>query len=241
MAMSQLFPHRLRIFCLSLLAAAALSGCGSLPSVFDGEPAATGYATTRPAKRTRMSRQDILLEWSTVRIDKPFGKKKSLGETTVTDVLDEPDLTLSLAQIMADATCRACEGKPYHHIVLKASERHGVPASVIHAVIEKESRYNPMARSHRRAIGLMQVTPETARFVGVRNARDLYDPHVNIHAGTAYLRYLLGSHRSFEEVLAAYNAGPGNVRKYKGVPPFRETRRYVRDVKRLYAGSSSAR
>jgi soluble lytic murein transglycosylase-like protein len=66
----------------------------------------------------------------------------------------------------------------------------------------------------------------------------LYDPQTNIHAGTAYLKYLMRTHATFDEVLAAYNSGPGNVRKYNGVPPFNETQRYVRDVRKFYAATS---
>jgi soluble lytic murein transglycosylase-like protein len=84
----------------------------------------------------------------------------------------------------------------------------------------------------------MQITPGTGKLVGVDNSQKLYDPQTNINAGTAYLKYLMQNHDTFDEVLAAYNAGPGNVRKYKGVPPFSETRRYVGDVKRFYAATS---
>jgi soluble lytic murein transglycosylase-like protein len=109
-----------------------------------------------------------------------------------------------------------------------------VPPGLIHAVIQKESGYNPLATSHRQARGLMQVSPGTARFVGLTAAINLYVPQTNINAGTAYLKYLMQNHATFDEVLAAYNSGPGNVRKYNGVPPFLETQRYVKDVKRFY-------
>jgi soluble lytic murein transglycosylase-like protein len=115
---------------------------------------------------------------------------------------------------------------------MAASKKHGVPPSLIHAVIFKESGYNPRALSNRNAMGLMQITPQTGRFLGVRQRQALLDPDINIEAGTAYLKYLMNQHDSMDEVLAAYNAGSGNVRKYGGVPPFDETRRYLRDVKR---------
>jgi soluble lytic murein transglycosylase-like protein len=84
----------------------------------------------------------------------------------------------------------------------------------------------------------MQVMPDTGRVMGVADARQLYDPRTNIHAGTAYLKYLMRNYDTMEKVLAAYNAGPGNVRKYNGVPPFSETRRYVHEVKKLYVATS---
>jgi soluble lytic murein transglycosylase-like protein len=75
--------------------------------------------------------------------------------------------------------------------------------------------------------------------MGVRNSQSLYDPQTNINVGTAYLKYLMRQHDTVDKALAAYNSGPRNVRKYSGVPPFMETRRYVRDVKAFYAITSS--
>lgn len=242
------YPAAMRRLACGLVAASAmlLSACAGMPSLLSGGEAAKAeaaalYASAGPAdpKRSRLTGRDIMLEWATLSRDRaPAKRKKSLRASPLDDVLEEPDITLSIRQIMANAVCRSCDEKPYHRMVVKASNRHGVPASLIHAVIQKESAYNPAARSHKHARGLMQVTPETARFVGVANSAHLYDPQTNIYAGTAYLKYLMSMHGTFDEVLAAYNAGPGNVRKYKGVPPFRETRRYVRDVKKLYKVTS---
>lgn len=209
-----------------------LSGEGSNHEARHG---ASDYAQTK-SKRTRISSRDIMSEWSTFGLE-PWPKRKRVAraETPAPDLLDASDYTMTIEEIMANAACRSCEEKPYHQMVVNASNRHGVPTGLIHAVIEKESGYNPSATSGRRARGLMQITPETARFVGIRNSRHLYDPQTNIYAGTAYLKYLMSMHDTVEEVLAAYNSGPGNVRKYNGVPPFKETRRYVRDVKKRYA------
>jgi soluble lytic murein transglycosylase-like protein len=115
---------------------------------------------------------------------------------------------------------------------------HGVPAALIHAVIQKESSYNPAATSKRHARGLMQITPSTGKYMGVKDSKNLYDPQTNINTGTAYLKYLMESHDTVDEVLAAYNSGPANVRKYNGVPPFNETRRYVRDVKKFFSSTT---
>jgi hypothetical protein len=199
----------------------------------------TGQPVIAPlvgVKRTPVTSRDILLEWGTLSPERPpYKRKKAMRPPPLDDTLAAPEYSMTIEEIMANAACRSCDERPYHEMVASASQRHGVPASLIHAVIQRESAYNPAATSKRRARGLMQVTPETARFVGVRGSRNLYDPQTNINAGTAYLKYLLDNHGTMEEVLAAYNAGPGNVRKYKGVPPFRETRRYVRDVKQLYS------
>jgi soluble lytic murein transglycosylase-like protein len=190
------------------------------------------------ARKKRVRAQDVLAEWGTFGVaPRSFRKNGGKAAQRAGTVLPMPDYSESIQEIVDNATCHSCDSKPYHNMVVNASLRHGVPPSLIHAVIQKESGYNPKARSSRNARGLMQVTPSTARFVGA-NAHALFDPQTNIHAGTAYLKYLMRIHVTFDEVLAAYNAGPGNVRKYNGVPPFSETRRYVRDVRKFYAASS---
>lgn len=194
-------------------------------------------AAAEPVRKTRVRAQDVLAEWGTFGIEpRAFRKGAVVPRPFVAQ--PQPDYSESIQEIVENATCHGCDRKPYHRMVVNASLRHGVPASLIHAVIQKESGYNPSARSRRNARGLMQVTPATARFVGMPHGRTLYDPQTNIYAGTAYLKYLMRTHTTFDEVLAAYNSGPGNVRKYNGVPPFNETRRYVRDVRRFYAATS---
>lgn len=215
--------------CVAFLLPAVLAACGSLPDPRTDE----GAAVVTPA---RVLPRHILSEWGTFGVEPVPGRGRGLARLPV---VPGPVASPTIREIMASAGCRECHQKPFHDIVLKASGTYGVPPALIHAVIEKESGYNPRATSQRQARGLMQVTPATGRMVGVDSSTDLYDPHTNIHAGTAYLRMLMESHDSMDEVLAAYNAGPGNVRRYNGVPPFSETRRYVHAVKRSFASSSS--
>lgn len=111
-----------------------------------------------------------------------------------------------------------------------AAQRHGVDPALVRAVVAAESGGNPRATSQAGAMGLMQLMPGTARSLGVADA---YDPKQNLEGGTRYLADLTEKF-GLEQGLAAYNAGPGNVARYGGVPPFRETRHYVDRVMKLY-------
>ena len=116
----------------------------------------------------------------------------------------------------------------YDHIVEAASRAFGVNPKLIHSVIRHESGYNPRAVSHAGAMGLMQLIPGTAKRMGVADA---FDPHENIMGGTKYLRLLLDMFEGNPvHAVAAYNAGEGRVIKYKGIPPFPETKQYVARV-----------
>ena len=114
---------------------------------------------------------------------------------------------------------------PYGAIIDMVSAQQDVPARLVRAVIQVESAYRERARSPKGAMGLMQLMPATAKQYGVA---DPYDPQSNIEAGIKHLKTLIDRFdSSLELALAAYNAGPGAVEKFNGVPPYRETRNYV--------------
>jgi soluble lytic murein transglycosylase-like protein len=116
----------------------------------------------------------------------------------------------------------------YDNLIKEAAATYGLDVNLIRAVMRAESAFNPMVVSPAGAQGLMQIMPALAQELGVT---DPFDPRQNIMAGARYLRQLLDAHKgNVKLTLASYNAGPGNVARYKGVPPFRETRDYVKKI-----------
>lgn len=126
----------------------------------------------------------------------------------------------------------ATPAKNTNQIVSEASDEHGVDSDFIRSVIRQESAGNERAVSRAGAQGLMQLMPQTAARLGVG---DSFSPEQNVRGGTRYLRELLERYNGDAiKALAAYNAGPGAVDRYHGVPPYRETQQYVRRVVRDY-------
>lgn len=118
-----------------------------------------------------------------------------------------------------------------HELVTRAAERAGLPPAIVHSIARAESAYQPDALSPKGAIGLMQLMPQTAAELNA----DPHDPAQNADAGARYLRQLLEKYDGVvSKAVAAYNAGPGAVDKYNGVPPYKETIEYVQRVLRQY-------
>jgi len=121
---------------------------------------------------------------------------------------------------------------PFGDIIHEKSQKYDVDPVLVAAVMETESRFHKGAQSAVGARGLMQLMPRTGRWLGARN---LYDPAQNVDAGVKYIKYLQGRFDgNLKKTIAAYNAGEGNVKRYGGVPPFDETRSYVKKVLNRY-------
>jgi soluble lytic murein transglycosylase len=127
--------------------------------------------------------------------------------------------------------------RAFAHVIRAAAERHGVDTRLVEAIVQTESAGNPTAVSPKGARGLMQLMPERAAELGVR---DSFDPTQNVDGGVRHMRDLLQRFGGDVTLaLAAYNAGEAAVRSYGGVPPFAETREYVRRVRQMYDGGAS--
>jgi soluble lytic murein transglycosylase-like protein len=140
----------------------------------------------------------------------------------------------SFGSVLFDSSAHLDAPVPPHlaSAIQDAARQHGVDPRLVAAVARRESAWNPTAVSRTGACGIMQLMPQTAKYLGVTN---VFDPRENILGGTRYLRTLLDTFNGdLDLALAAYNAGPGAVEKYKGVPPYRETQAYVAAVKASY-------
>jgi hypothetical protein len=125
----------------------------------------------------------------------------------------------------------------YSDTINNACDRHGVDPALVHAIVKVESDFNPYALSSKGAMGLMQLMPQTAIDMNVRNT---FNPHENIDGGVRYLRYLIDRYAgNLSLALAAYNAGETAVKKWGTVPPFPETQNYVQRVLRIYNGTGT--
>ena len=176
-----------------------------------------------------------------------YGGRMSLPLTRVERVVDDevempepdpiqvPDEMASVIPPPGPINLRFEEGQkvppgPYGELIYATARKHDVNPQVVAALIRAESAFNSRAVSHKGARGLMQLMPATAQRFGVSKDR-LFQPEHNLEAGTRYLRWLVDRFPGdLAKVLAAYNAGEGSVARYQGIPPYKETRTYIRRI-----------
>lgn len=156
---------------------------------------------------------------------------KNSAKVKFGDLLTNPSTRVNANIYMAKATSatdKISTREQIKGLVSRISKKHGVDEKLVNALIKQESGFNPNAKSKVGAMGLMQLMPSTAKGLGVTNAMD---PEQNVEGGVKYLKSMLNKYNgNVILALAAYNAGPGAVDKYDGVPPYKETQNYVKSI-----------
>jgi hypothetical protein len=184
------------------------------------------YVVLQTGQRIHVTSYELVGE--TLRLTMAGGTMEIPADTVIRI---DPEDTFSAVKIKALDV-------PYANFITASARAHGIAPELVASVIAVESNFNPNAVSWRSACGLMQLLPQTAARFGVTN---VFDPQQNIEAGTKYLKELLVRYNGDLSLsLAAYNAGPDRVEQYRSVPPYRETRDYVRRVTEKFRKTSSA-
>lgn len=229
----------------SLVRAAVVLGCLAAASVSSAELVFLKTGRSMSVKAVRYDGDQAVMTLrmgGEVIFDKAAIDRVEPDEVEYPEPAPEPDPTAVASAAAAAAGpqlgARAVAETPlappvipaqFNGLVNELSKRHGVDARLVHAVITVESAYQTRARSPKGAKGLMQLMPDTARQYGVRNS---YNAAANLEAGIKHLKSLLDRFE-LALALAAYNAGEATVRRFNGIPPYRETRDYVAKVMRL--------
>lgn len=217
----------------------------ALPGVLLAVAALAGAARPAGAELVLLRGGDVVkvrtyeVRDQTARLTLPSGGVLTLALMRIDRVLADEIVPAPEAEPMPDASAalelafreeQAAPGTPFAEEILAAARRYDVNPAVVAAVMRVESAFDPRARSHKGARGLMQLMPATAARFGV-GVDELYTPARNLEAGVRYLRFLRDRFGDDPvRVFAAYNAGEGAVERYGGVPPYRETRDYVKKV-----------
>jgi hypothetical protein len=214
----------------SVLALAVV--CAALPASASAEIVFLTSGRTLSVKGHRMDGERVILS---LRSGGEIVCARSIVARIEPDEVPYPEPLHASGPTPAPALSASLPAVPYADIIDRAAREHGVSPLLARAIIQVESAFDPGARSRKGAMGLMQLMPATARQYRVRNP---YDPRANIEAGIKHLGNLL-SRFELSLALAAYNAGEAAVKKFGGVPPYPETRNYIKQVLALSGLGSS--
>jgi hypothetical protein len=196
----------------------SILGMAVVASAMLAPMARADYAVLRSGERLHITGYETVGDH--VRLAMPGGSLELPADELVS--VETEDIFQAIPEPAKEATA------PYDRFIHAASVKHGVDEKLIRRVIAAESNFNPKAVSRKQAQGLMQLLPQTATQYSVAN---VFDPAQNIDGGTHYLKDLLQKYSgNVSLALAAYNAGPELVQRYGGVPPFAETRNYVKKI-----------
>ena len=169
-------------------------------------------------------------------------KKNSPSQERVeekTEAVQKPAALTVASPAPSAALAARATPPPIDSVIKQTAQRHDMDADLVRAIIQVESNFNPRAVSHKGAMGLMQLVPSTARHLGVNN---VFNPVENVDAGVRFLKYLMSAFGGDLKLsLAAYNAGPKAVERHGGVPPYPETKNYIKKIGDLYSVSLSNR
>lgn len=213
-----LSPARVQLRFMGRIVLAAALGCGlTLPASAEG----LRIQKSGKSRIAQFERQTRLMD---ARLAGQYQQSSRLKPAGASSKGEEVDVALALpATIPAYRGSRRSEYLPHARAMAR---KHGVPEDLFLRLVQQESGWNPSARSNKGAQGLAQLMPGTAAKLGVNPS----DPLQNLEGGARYLRMMYNTFGSWRLALAAYNAGPGAVQKYGGVPPYQETTNYVRVI-----------
>jgi len=202
-----------------------------MPSAMQRAVQMNNYVNTLNAQWAPVEKQNTAVENQQAKIQSFENVLKNSTGVKFGDLLTRPVTKVNANIYSAQAETGAekiSTREQIKNIVFRAAKKHGVDEKLVNALIKQESGFNPNAKSKVGAMGLMQLMPATAKGLGVTNPMD---PEQNVEGGVKYLKSMLNKYNgNVILALAAYNAGPGAVDKYDGVPPYKETQNYVKSI-----------